>query len=269
MNAVVSFVSNSSIFISIMAVCLTIFYSKATYTSLDLNRLVVVFFGTLLSYIGVQLIPIAKNLVMNKRTLWISNHKLTLISFMVASLIGIILSLEKLHNYDILNFTHLFILVFFYEKIFTGEKELRKLPYLKPILIAYIWAWVCTAPALYLNLDSINYWLWIECFLFILALAIPFDIRDLENDSLESIKTIPIKFGVSKSRFICLSLFLFSVVLQFQYLEFNTISFIITLIFCAFYIYLLKNTWPSQKDEYFLYGYDGLMAFKLFYLLAV
>jgi 4-hydroxybenzoate polyprenyltransferase len=269
MKPLVSFISNSSIFISIMALCLSLFYSKITDTAIDYNRLIVIFFGTLISYIGVQLIPITENKINNKRTDWIKSYKTILIILMVTSLLVIILSIKYLNSYDLLNFIHLFILVLFYEKIFIKKNELRKIPYFKPLLIAYIWACTCTAPVLYLNLDSINYWIWIECFLFILSLAIPFDIRDLETDSLESIKTIPIKFGIKNSRFICLFLFLCSLVLQFQYIELNLMSIIITLLFCIIYIVLLKNTWPGQKDEYFLYGFDGLMAFKLLYLMVI
>jgi len=188
---------------------------------------------------------------------------------MVISFIVIILSIKNLNSFDILNFIHLFILVLFYEKIFIKKYELRKLPYFKPILIAYIWACTCTAPALYSNLNSINYWIWVECFLFILALAIPFDIRDIKTDSLESIKTIPIKFGINNSRFICLVLFLCSLILQYQYIEFTFTSIMISLSLTAIYIFLLKKSCPGQNDNYFLYGFDGLMGFKLFFLLAV
>jgi 4-hydroxybenzoate polyprenyltransferase len=269
MKKLIAFISNSSLFISLMAVCLSSFYSKILLIPIDMNRSIVIFCGTLLSYIGVQLIPLSKNLISNERNQWINDNRILLIIFMVLSIIGIILYTHKLNSFDVLYFSHLFILVVFYEKILTKKNELRKVPYLKPFIIAYIWAWVCTAPTIYLNFDSISFWPWIECFIFILALTIPFDIRDLKSDSLESIKTIPIKLGVNKSRFFCTFLFFISVVLQFKYLELNIINIIITVVLCASYIFLIKNSWPSQNDKYFLYGFDGLMAFKLLYLLAI
>ena len=138
MNPYVSFISNSSLFISTMSVSLSLYYTVITASTINYSRLIVVFFGTLTSYIGVQLIPISKNKIINQRTEWIKKHKLILISLMVISFIVITLSIKNLNSFDILNFIHLFILVLFYEKIFINKYELRKLPYFKPVIIAYI-----------------------------------------------------------------------------------------------------------------------------------
>ena len=157
MTNLFKFFANSSLFIALCAFCLSIFYSEITETNIELYRLIVIFLGTLASYIGVQLIPMHKNKATSQRSIWIKEQKVILYSFLAASFFGIFASLQYLENFDLLNFTHLFILVLFYEKIFLNEKELRKIPYLKPFIISYVWACVATAPQIFLSLDNPNF----------------------------------------------------------------------------------------------------------------
>ena len=79
MNPYVSFISNSSLFISTMSVSLSLYYTVITASTINYSRLIVVFFGTLTSYIGVQLIPISKNKIINQRTEWIKKQKYILL----------------------------------------------------------------------------------------------------------------------------------------------------------------------------------------------
>lgn len=263
------FLSNSSLFIALMSSMLCIFYTKVVSLDLDLPRIIIVFFGTLLSYIAVQIIPSKNNLIKTNRSIWIDKHKKILYSLMGLSIFIILLFVRKLQNFDLLIFIHLFVLVFFYEKLFITKYELRKVPYLKPFLISYIWAWTCTAPALYYNLNDIDLFIWPECFLFILSLAITFDIRDLEGDKLESIQTIPIKLGFQKAKTLCFFFFIVSLIIQFQFINLSIPTVFISILLVSVYIFLLSKTHPGQKDEYFLFGIDGIMGLKLLYLLVI
>ncbi|MGB0430654.1 MAG: hypothetical protein ACPGLV_09285 [Bacteroidia bacterium] len=76
--------------------------------------------------------------------------------------------------------------------------RLRELPFAKIFSIALVWAWVGS----FLCSESISnrqIILFVERFLLIYAITIPFDLRDITADQQKNIATIPIKVGVKKS----------------------------------------------------------------------
>ena len=82
---------------------------------------------------------------------------------------------------------------------------LRNFPYIKIFLIAIVWSMVITALP-YFNSYDISQWknsnfllLLLEQFLFIIAITLPFDVRDLKYDIEAKMKTIPIAIGVKKT----------------------------------------------------------------------
>ena len=261
-----TFISHSSIFISICALSLSFFYSLTFEIETNLYRYIVIFCGTLASYIGVQLIPMHKNKASSIRSLWIKNNKIILYSLLLASIFAIVASIRHLESFDLLNFTHLFIIVLFYEKIFLNEKELRKIPYIKPFLISYVWACVCTAPQIILSLKNPNYIIWAESFMFILGLTIPFDIRDIEADHIDGIKTFATRFKVKTVKVLSFGIFLIALIMQFNYLEPTLTNIIITIMIGICYLLVLSRVWPNQKEHIFLYGLDGIILLKILYL---
>lgn len=81
-------------------------------------------------------------------------------------------------------------------------KRLRDFPFIKIFLIAIAWAWITViAP---LHQVSISNWslalMFVERALFIFAITLPFDIRDLEMDHKASVSTIPGTWGVGRSK---------------------------------------------------------------------
>ena len=94
------------------------------------------------------------------------------------------------------------------------EYSIRKIPFFKIFLIAFIWSYITLfGPLLYYNFD-INY-IFLDFFfqrlLFVLAICIPFDIRDHERDI---IKTIPNTIGIYESKiFAWFCLFLIDILL--------------------------------------------------------
>lgn len=85
----------------------------------------------------------------------------------------------------------------------TGGKKLRDVGMLKIFLIAFIWT-VSTAilPVLQCEASFQNTRTWLiilEKILFIFAITLPFDIRDLAYDESRKLKTIPMLIGVKKT----------------------------------------------------------------------
>ena len=79
----------------------------------------------------------------------------------------------------------------------------RDMPFVKVFLVGFVWSWVCVFIPFQLHgFDAFSWSMSImafEKFLFITAITIPFDVRDLAVDGLYNIKTIPSSLGVKKS----------------------------------------------------------------------
>ncbi|MBK9271758.1 MAG: UbiA family prenyltransferase [Saprospiraceae bacterium] len=171
--------------------------------------LFLVFFSTIFVY---NLNRIA-NLIKPKESLESENHiwvKNNLFLFKVintAAVAGIIVSLLLVKIEVFIFVIPLAIVTYLYSfpiKINSHFAfRLRNLPYLKIFLIA--WVWSCTTvilPVVFSKSDFTSIQLmsiWIMRFLFVLAITIPFDIRDLKADRLAGIKTIPTLVGEQKA----------------------------------------------------------------------
>ncbi|MFK8008719.1 MAG: hypothetical protein AB8H03_20335 [Saprospiraceae bacterium] len=84
-----------------------------------------------------------------------------------------------------------------------GKKRLRDFNHIKIFLIAIVWSWVTVfLPALEIGVaTTLSVWLIIlERALFIFAITLPFDIRDLKVDSHSEVQTIPAVIGIEKTK---------------------------------------------------------------------
>lgn len=261
----IQFISYSGLFISVCAVCYHLFYTHLLNETFVVHKSLLIFFSTLISYISVQLIPIYKTNVFHPRQIWFQKNKrilwfLVCLSFIVISICSFYLTLE-----EFLNYAHLFVIVLFYEKVLTRKNELRKIPYIKPFLISYVWACMATLNSSFAH-ESF-YLLMTESFLFILALTIPFDIRDTEHDQKQNLITLVHLLGERSVKFLCLFFYLGSQVILFQYVEIEVTTVFSAIIMWSFYVFLLMKSQSNQHDYYFLYGIDSLIIFKLLLLL--
>lgn len=100
-------------------------------------------------------------------------------------------------------------------------KPLRSVPLLKVFLIAYVWAAVTVLVPL-MDAGGVQLWetepmwLFLRRFLFILALALLFDIRDYAYDRHTNTLTFPGWLGVQNTRLLSLGLLLLYVLLLFH-----------------------------------------------------
>ena len=91
---------------------------------------------------------------------------------------------------------------------------LRSVYLLKNFSIALAWALV-TAPILLENSDSLL--LFLQRFLFLFALSISIDLRDIKKDKLKRIVTFPIQHGFRKTKGVAIILMLLSITLVYFY----------------------------------------------------
>ena len=89
-------------------------------------------------------------------------------------------------------------------------KSFRHVPYIKVFHIAFIWS-LSTVGLVYVeefqsldNIDWLSLLYLLSCkFLFILMVTLPFDIRDMKQDSYYHLKTIPLALGEIRAKKLC------------------------------------------------------------------
>lgn len=133
-----------------------------------------------------------------------------------------------------------------------GSKRIRDIHYVKIFLIAIVWSFVSIIP---LFSNDINDWKVIVYFIekvsFLLAITIPFDVRDLEIDKVAGLKTLANFFGTSISYKICYYLLAVSAFLHF--VIFNHvigITMVVVNLFIASILYLSSR----NKNDYLFSG---------------
>lgn len=129
---------------------------------------------------------------------------------------------------------------------------LRNIPGLKLFLIAFSWAGITVLFPLIQNYMSIRITDWItfiQRFLFVLVITIPFDIRDINYDNNE-LKTLPQQVGISKSKIIgilWIALFFF---LEYFKIDFTSTSILITLVIGVLSGVCLVKSSEKQSNYY-------------------
>jgi 4-hydroxybenzoate polyprenyltransferase len=149
-----------------------------------------------------------------------------------------------------------------------GKKRLRDLGWTKIIMIGWSWAWLTTFVPLYflanepLLMVSI---MTIERMLFIIALTIPFEIRDIQVDRSVGLMTLPEKFGYKGTTILiwslCIGIVFLSYVAGYHY--FNQ-AYFVTMVIISICTLLVYRYSFKTLDDYFFGGLtDGLMILAL------
>ena len=159
----------------------------------------------------------------------------------ICGIISVILILKNHNEYRLLKWAIIVILGLLYNSFFL-EKFIRKIPLLKIFYVGLTWALINS----WLILPEFNWSIFLISWLFISALVLPFDIRDMKSDD---VVTFPILIGVQKTKFLAYLLIFISGLLSVFYLnlEFG-IYFFLTIIITFILIYFSEN---SNQESYF------------------
>ena len=104
--------------------------------------------------------------------------------------------------------------------------RLRDVPGLKIFLIAFVWAYVTEGLPALINGEPLYFLALFERFLFIFAITIPFDIRDLNYDA-SHLATIPQYFGVNNAKWMALfAIFSSELILFYRFFFINDLNLI-------------------------------------------
>lgn len=210
----------SNVFIGLCAVA----QGYVTYHLLELppnkHVLGILFLGTLIIYNLSMLLAKPKKPQESgyRRVRWIfSHHRLTITTTLVSCLAIVPLTFFFLNFHSLLFIlaTGLLAAAYSFPLFMLNNKAigLRNLPGIKLFLIALIWSLSTVAfPIIQAESEfgiyipfTETFLLTAKRFLFIAAITIPFDIRDLFQDKIHELKTLPVLLGVKKSQWICFS----------------------------------------------------------------
>jgi 4-hydroxybenzoate polyprenyltransferase len=236
-----------------------------------------VFFSTLALYNFHRFIGI-KRIKEEDRGLitgWAADHQFTLLMLIIIGLGGAGFFVFQLYSKTGIFFSliPLAAISVFYElpilKFGRRFLRIRNLWVSKVFLIMLVWA-ITTAwlPALNIRYPLSDYNVWliaIERLIFIFILALCFDARDIEFDMKEDLQTIPIVYGMERTKsFYKILSVLFCAITFVHYIIINRewgtgaammLSGVIT-------YFVVNKTQPRRSDYYYLFLVDGMMLLQ-------
>jgi 4-hydroxybenzoate polyprenyltransferase len=272
---------NSNIFISLAAVSLTF----ATQVQLGMQPqlhpyLLLIFFATLFDYNVHRLITVITNkeALNSQKHRWVKQHLYFFYLVVATSVFGFLWTIFYADPKVLIALTPIALITLFYSvPVFKNKKSifrLREIPCLKIFLISFVWS----ASTIFLPvIQSARTFtkatilaMLLERFLFVFAITIPFDIRDMQADTRQRLKTIPLLIGKKNSMIVAnTALVLFLAVCMLHY---NSLS--LMWLNCAFSLSTVStlffmNNKRLQANEYYHYGIlDGTMLLQGLFVLA-
>lgn len=176
----------------------------------------------------------------------------------ICGIISVILILKNHNEVRLLKWAIIVILGLLYNSFFL-EKFIRKIPLLKVFYVGLTWALINS----WLILPEFDWEIFMITWLFISALVLPFDIRDMNSDD---VVTFPILIGVQKTKFLAYSLVFISSLLSIFYLDLVfALCFFLTTIITFLLIYFSEN---NNREAYFSFWVESCSGLPLLCLLA-
>jgi hypothetical protein len=175
---------------------------------------------------------------------------------------GIICAFLIYHNHNEIRLVKWFVIVvlgLLYNSFFL-DVYIRKIPLLKVFYVGLVWALVNC----WLTLPEFNFPIFFISLFFITALVLPFDIRDMKRDT---VQTFPMLVGIQNTKYIAYLLIFVSNILSILYLDLHySISFFLSSIISYIFIYFSEN---ERNDTYFSFGVETCSALPFLFLLIM
>ena len=237
------FYIEASIHVSLAVCALVYIFLLQHKLPIDFNLLSTVFFGTITGYNFVKYAPVAK---LYHRSLARSLKVIQIFSFL--SFLALIYFTPHLPLKTLFAIISGGILTFLYAIPVFYKKNIRSISGLKIFVVALSWSIISVAlPAIHYSLPiDINLGLnFLQVFVFIIALIIPFDIRDIYYDGKE-LKTLPQVVGIEKSKILALLLIIVFFILELiqkKLVIIEATSFVVLLTGMLIWKTSSKNPW--------------------------
>lgn len=253
------FYINSSIHVS-LAVCALVKITEQ-YFGLESNEalLYFVFFSTISGYNFVKYAGIAK---LHHRSL---TNNLKVIQLFSLLCFGLMLFFGfQLNKQALLWGIPFAILTVFYAVPFLGgfAKNLRNIPSIKIIIIALVWAGVTMLLPIVnadFTVDSRVVLSFVQRFLLVIVLTLPFDIRDVAFDK-TSLQTIPQKIGVEQTKKLGFVVLGITLLLEFIIASNTDFRTVFLFVFSLLLVFLQRAS-TKQKKYYASFWVEAIPVF--------
>ena len=236
--------------------------------------LFLIFFATLFEYNLHRLITVLTNqeALNSEKHRWVRENRKKFYALVFISVAGFICAALMAKAKVLLMFAPLGIITLFYSVPVSANPNhllrLREIPYLKIFLIALVWSASTILLPVIQTTEKINITgillLLAERFFFILAITIPFDIRDMEADRHDGLKTFPLLLNENKAIIISNLALLTFILISFFHYQMRGDWFIIgALCISALSTYLFINLkYFRNLSEYYYGVLDGTMILQ-------
>jgi 1,4-dihydroxy-2-naphthoate octaprenyltransferase len=255
----------SQFWIAVMAMALSSYYQLVNQL-IDFNYYRMVFVGvsTWSAYLLLNILGANNDeAVETQRLIWVREHRIFLtVLCALTSLVTAVMFIGLLES-DLIIAGICVIIVLFYEKFFP-KLSLRTIPYLKTPLICTVWALMCT----YFASNHANFLQFVDCFIFVMALMIPFDLRDTEVDATEGTENFVAKLGPEAAKLYGLALLGGSALFQASYFGMDFRNVLIEFILLGMYFGIVRKVQPNHNDQSLYLGVDSLMMVRLLHFLV-
>jgi 4-hydroxybenzoate polyprenyltransferase len=264
-RAIVNFYIYSSLHISLAASLFVLEVFVLLRIDIDWNYILLVFSATMFIYSIHRVIGLKKveDKSSSGRYKIIKTFKSHIIFYACISLVGIacigvLLPIEYYYFLIPLGVISLLYTL----PVFGQGRRLRDIGYLKIFLIAFVWAYIALGHNLndhMLDRKLIVYLILLERFLYILAVTLPFDIRDIEIDQKISVNTIPSYLGIHRTYVLVNTLLLICYVLSLAVCNFLNILTVTTAILMGLSLLSTYTLIVISKGKDSDYYYSGLI----------
>ena len=267
LKSILNFYISSSIHVALAVVSLAVVTMLNFKVPIDLKICLFIFFATITGYNIVKYAGIAglHHLSLTKNLRLIQVFSL----FIFFALIYIIfqLSLNVIIFSAVMGlFTVLYILPFF-----GGGRNLRALAGVKIYVIAIVWSGVTVLLPLISSTELIQLDVLLEFtqrFLFVFALTLPFEIRDLKFD-MANLRTVAQIFGVQKTKIIGVLSLLAIILLEFLKMEANFGGVISIILISILLSILITSSKIRQAKNYSSLWVEGVPILWCLLLLGI
>lgn len=258
-----NFFVKNNFFVSVCVVALCMRTAQLLDVKMTLSFIGFIFCSTFLMYNFQRAIKYYQNRSEIQKKDVIKSSKFLSVFFVILALPLVVFFSIQLSFKTILLLIPCFLISLLYPlriiPVYSEKRSLRELPYLKIFFISAVWAVTTTVVVAVehsLSLDKNQLLLLFSRLLFVLAITIPFDIRDIKYDE-KKLKTLPMLFGINGAKKIAYSCLIIALVLNGFFLEAEKqfiLSFMLTAIVACSLIY--KST-AFKKGYYYSVFVEG------------
>lgn len=244
--------------------------------SVDFFVIFLVYFSTLFVYNTHRIRGLNQVLKIDlgERHLWAIKNKNFLVFIIFLAILGAGFSFYK--SFSVINFWYLLppmlITAGYVVPFIPSPKRLlrlRDIPFLKAILISAVVSYV-TIVLVYQNLDLAFLLQFLERFFFILAITIPFDIRDYQFDSHSKLKTFPLAFGIKKSKKIAFLSLIFSFLISLFLINYRPLIYLIPLgLSLMISAFIIQKSTKKSSEFFYSFLVEGTMIIQTLLVMMV